>query len=69
MPETLVILQGCEPMELMRNSFRHRVWIRRLEDSGSYFPEIEIRGEQDQVHGFIEQNWSLEEADSAVYLV
>lgn len=62
----LVTIEGCEPMELLREPIKQKVWIRVIE-SDSYWPEIEIRGEQEEIYSFITQYWGDE--DVAQYAV
>ncbi len=65
MPERKIIIEACEPMELMRFPTSERVWIRQLR--GRHWPEVEIRGEPEEIHKFIELHWDKDVADQMVY--
>ena len=66
MPEMKVTLEACEPMELMRNPFEQKVWIKLNPSPRNWWPEVEIRGEYEEVYNFVEIHWGSEEADLAV---
>ena len=65
MPERLVCLEACEPMELMRGPTDQRVWIRQLR--GDRWPLIEIRGQEHEIWHFINLHWDRDVADQMVY--
>jgi hypothetical protein len=64
-PEITVCLEGCEPMELMRNATSRNVWFRWKETE--YWPLIEIKGIDEEVWGFIKDHWDEDVADQMVY--
>lgn len=67
MPEVTVILEACEPMELLRYPFDNTVWIRNLGvPINGHWEEIEIRGEWDEVWKFIDLHW--DENTATAYL-
>ena len=65
MPKTTIILEGCEPMELLRDETKQDVWFRWR--GTHYWPMIEIRGEETEVWEFIEFHWDRDVADQMVY--
>jgi hypothetical protein len=65
MSEITIILEACEPMELMRNPTEKEVWIRQLK--GYYWPLVEIRGKESEVYDYIELYWDRDVADQMVY--
>ena len=66
MPEMKVTIEAVEPMELMRSATREKVWFRLLPASW-HWPEVEIRGEQEEIYKFISLHWGEEEADARIY--
>jgi hypothetical protein len=67
MSEITVIIEACEPMELMRHPTGFDVWFRLLPIGSNGWEELEIRGEDEEVWKFIEYHWSADTADAYVY--
>lgn len=66
MPEMKIVLEAADPMELMRNPFEQRVWIKLNAPPRNWWPEVEIRGEYEQVYNFVENHWGSETANEVV---
>lgn len=66
MADLIIRLEACEPMELMRNPFEQKVWIKLNPAPRNWWPEVEIRGEPLEVYGFIKDNWGVETAEGVI---
>ena len=67
MKEITVIIEACEPMELLRFPTDFDVWFRLLPAGRSGWEELEVKGEEKEVWKFIELHWSKDTADAYVY--